>query len=569
MERIGKEPVNSTSLPGSRSAAEEALHRLVTLPEARYEELLAVPAEHALRALGAHTLSLSRWERDRGLLRTLVTVGDLRPGASRFPRDEAYGFGEDEAVARVVSGRPALYLADGEVLRSDDDTVAPVSDSRSGVSVPVYVDGRLWGELWARWRDREVGTRTLDEGAAVAVELAGMVAVAERLQRMGRMAFQDPLTGLGNRRALDDALAEMLAADGPGATIVMCDVDDLKAINDERGHVAGDRAIVAVADALAGAATEIPGSVVVRLGGDEFAVLFRGAARGRAIEAVEAAARRLGASGQRLGISCGLAVVAAGVVPRDALAAVDHAQYAAKTRGALLVVAADVTGVSGALVPDPVVRERNPGRRRVDRPRPAGSVHAAAAQVVTSIARGMADVPPSTHSRLGWLAERLLVPFDLEHWALSRVDLAGPRLLRVSLMAVRQARVETDDQYPLLADTTFRLDDYPLSRLAVESQGWFAVSLDDDSRYDSGDGGDGSHDGSSDGSSDEAEREVLRETGSRTLVALGCHDGATGWLLEVYGGSPGLDAELLGSVLSLGASALLGRLLPEVQTLPT
>ncbi|GMA88680.1 hypothetical protein GCM10025868_39300 [Angustibacter aerolatus] len=38
-----------------------------------------------------------------------------------------------------------------------------------------------------------------------------MIAVAERLQRMARMAFADPLTGVGNRRAMDDALAEPAA----------------------------------------------------------------------------------------------------------------------------------------------------------------------------------------------------------------------------------------------------------------------------------------------------------------------------------------------------------------------
>ena len=86
--------------PSSEPAsAERALRELVLMPEARYEQMLAIPAEYAMDALGAHSASLSRWERDRGLLRTLVNVGDLSAQETRFPREEVYEAALDAAIA--------------------------------------------------------------------------------------------------------------------------------------------------------------------------------------------------------------------------------------------------------------------------------------------------------------------------------------------------------------------------------------------------------------------------------------------------------------------------------------
>ena len=64
---------------------EAALLRLLKTPGARYEELLIVPAEHALDQLGAASVSLLRWERDSGLLRCVVNIGTLGPGGQRRP----------------------------------------------------------------------------------------------------------------------------------------------------------------------------------------------------------------------------------------------------------------------------------------------------------------------------------------------------------------------------------------------------------------------------------------------------------------------------------------------------
>jgi diguanylate cyclase (GGDEF)-like protein len=127
---------------------------------------------------------------------------------------------------------------------------------------------------------------------------------AERRQRA--MAYQDPLTGLANRRAFDDALdAALISATERGAArrdddleprfaLLMADLDWFKQINDSFGHTTGDRVLREVA---AHAAAEVrSGDCLARIGGDEFAVVAPGAGVGaarRLAEALEAAAAQV------------------------------------------------------------------------------------------------------------------------------------------------------------------------------------------------------------------------------------------------------------------------------------
>jgi diguanylate cyclase (GGDEF)-like protein len=93
----------------------------------------------------------------------------------------------------------------------------------------------------------------------------------------------DPLTGLGNRRFLHNAVCAMLAEDSarpnPGAyakfVLIIVDLDYLKPINDQHGHEAGDRVLIQIAGILKHLCRT--SDVVVRWGGDEFVILCDGA----------------------------------------------------------------------------------------------------------------------------------------------------------------------------------------------------------------------------------------------------------------------------------------------------
>jgi diguanylate cyclase len=97
---------------------------------------------------------------------------------------------------------------------------------------------------------------------------------SQRLAEAERTSRMDPLTGLGNRRALDEALQRELARHiryERTLALIVVDLDGFKVVNDTHGHAAGDRVLSAVGRRLA----EIRGTdIAFRLGGDEFAVLL-------------------------------------------------------------------------------------------------------------------------------------------------------------------------------------------------------------------------------------------------------------------------------------------------------
>jgi diguanylate cyclase (GGDEF)-like protein len=107
--------------------------------------------------------------------------------------------------------------------------------------------------------------------------------------RLAQIAISDPLTGLRNHRAFQEDLARELqrvSRSGDPLSLVMLDLDGLKAVNDRYGHQAGDERLQAVAQAIRD--SQRAGDIAYRIGGDEFAVILAGA---RALGALEFAQR--------------------------------------------------------------------------------------------------------------------------------------------------------------------------------------------------------------------------------------------------------------------------------------
>ncbi|MFP5441789.1 MAG: diguanylate cyclase, partial [Gammaproteobacteria bacterium] len=98
----------------------------------------------------------------------------------------------------------------------------------------------------------------------------------ELIQELSRLAHQDALSGLANRREFDRRLAtewDRLRREQKPLTVLFIDVDHFKAYNDHYGHSAGDEALTAVGKAIAGALLR-PADLAARYGGEEFVVLL-------------------------------------------------------------------------------------------------------------------------------------------------------------------------------------------------------------------------------------------------------------------------------------------------------
>lgn len=145
---------------------------------------------------------------------------------------------------------------------------------------------------------RQPGTD--DRVVDVALELAVSAYVDELTAVLTSRATRDPLTGLPNRAAFEEALGHEVAAAARGAApaLLLVDLDRFKSVNDTDGHLAGDAVLVAVAEVLR--QNVRPSDIACRLGGDEFAVVLP---RTNAARAGQVARRLLAAARQAPGLS--------------------------------------------------------------------------------------------------------------------------------------------------------------------------------------------------------------------------------------------------------------------------
>ena len=170
-------------------------------------------------------------------------------------------------------------------------------------------------------------------------------------------AITDPLTGVANRRCFDQRLARgvaIAARDSQPLTLLFVDVDQLKSLNDELGHAAGDAALRLVGDSLA--RTCRSRDLVARWGGDEFVVLASWTTGREGLilaQRIRETLARLGLSrgGHAPTVSVGVAELSTGERAEQLLVAADDALYQAKLSGRDRAVLAPATRVKRRLRP--------------------------------------------------------------------------------------------------------------------------------------------------------------------------------------------------------------------------
>ena len=196
----------------------------------------------------------------RGHLTSVDAECRLVPGIALARRLTTTGR-RDEAreLLAELADWPSLPQAQPQLRVS---VIRHLHEAETPGEVPRYIRA-LEAELWSHWVARALDLRARLE--------------RERLRRehapIRALASEDPLTGLPNRRALDELLTKLAGLDQPGA-VAMVDLDGLRMINRRGRHVDGDATLRAVAVAMRGT---LPATdCVVRYGGDEFVLLMPG-----------------------------------------------------------------------------------------------------------------------------------------------------------------------------------------------------------------------------------------------------------------------------------------------------
>ncbi len=356
------------------------------------------------QALGGSFAAISKWERELGKLRVLVNTGELAEGEEEFPDDESYPVHEFPEIVGFLheqwagGGEPSAWVETAEGPRAGPAPGAAEEGPAGGgggnrqrmaalrrrgrgccVVAPIVLHGRAWGELYVARRTGEpvFGRADADFASVLAAVTAAGIAQTERLAEARRLAFTDALTGLANRRAVDmrlDEALELHRRDEVVVSLVVCDLNGLKRVNDSRGHAVGDRLLERFGSVLSLCGAMLPGTLVARLGGDEFCLLAVGPPADEVVKVAGELCDRAGELDLGEGVAVGVASTGDPIGPvrsaRRLFRLADAAQYKAKAaRSGEPVIAGRHGGKDDPVVrlADAPDRRSGPERRRFRR----------------------------------------------------------------------------------------------------------------------------------------------------------------------------------------------------------
>jgi diguanylate cyclase (GGDEF)-like protein len=322
-----------------------------------------VATQNAIAGAGMHLGEIMRIvaERAERMTHAVAAVVEVPEGDGMIYR-AATGDAAAHVGLRVGAASPAVRcLRTGQVLRCSDADVDDRVDrevcrrvgARSLILVPLVHEHARVGVLEVMSPEPNAFD---DEEAMMALQvMAGLAASAMHYaelwdekelalaevrrisMRNAALALTDALTGLGNRRAGEEALVrEMSRAQraGTSLTLLLIDVDHFKRINDEHGHHTGDHVLRAVASTIAAAARA--SDLAFRWGGEEFLVLLANAHLRGALECAERIRSHVAAldvDGLHVTVSIGAAELERGEPIDVAMRRADEKLFVAKSAG--------------------------------------------------------------------------------------------------------------------------------------------------------------------------------------------------------------------------------------------
>ena len=225
--------------------------------------------------------------------------------------------------------------------------------SAATVEVPMMARGSVYGLLILALETEEAYTDLLDNrrlARALADSMSLALSNIALREKLRTQSLRDPLTGLYNRRYMEDALERYVSLaerSGTATSVVMIDLDNFKRLNDANGHAKGDAVLRDVAGQLVGALR--PSDVVSRYGGEELLVILPNCGLDEAMHKAEMMRERIASlsdvHGVPISASFGVATMPeTSTSSIDVIPMADSALYAAKQAGKNCVRAADRRG---------------------------------------------------------------------------------------------------------------------------------------------------------------------------------------------------------------------------------
>ena len=294
-----------------------------------------------------------------------ATAGDLLPdfpGAlyvfnnsrDRLVLSTHWGRGAGEPLSETINpnacwalkrGKPHLNRAEGEKLCCAHHA----HDGWTVLEIPMIARGEIVGlmQLFARGADAEARLGTVTGlGSALADGMSLALANMALREKLRNQALRDPLTGLYNRRFMEDSLQRFVRLadrEQREISLLMVDLDHFKRLNDEHGHAFGDQVLRETASTLLGALRET--DIVCRYGGEELVVILPDCPLERAADKAEFLRLRIeelsNTHGTEISASFGVASLPhTSQSVTDLLSAADAALYRAKQGGRNQVVKA-------------------------------------------------------------------------------------------------------------------------------------------------------------------------------------------------------------------------------------
>lgn len=215
------------------------------------------------------------------------------------------------------------------------------------ICLPLLAQGDIVGLLHLQWQKQALAPAA-SSAEQIAYRLGQAIANLQLRASLKLQTIIDPLTGLHNRRHLEESLLRDVARaerDGSSVAVLMIDVDHFKRYNDSHGHVLGDQVLRQVSSVLTGVCRK--GDLAARYGGEEFTIVMAGAQESTAMARAELLRQRMvdtsivtgGADIPAVTISVGVALYPQhGDSATAVVEAADQALYAAKQQGRNRVV---------------------------------------------------------------------------------------------------------------------------------------------------------------------------------------------------------------------------------------